>query len=319
MKLKELTCLMALLAFVCYADDDNPMAKLTFRVTDSLGKPVTTADVGVSFYLWSENPSGAVGKTDTNGTFVVEGACSVDANCSFTKDGYYHTSYRHIFPNPRREPNAVKDGKWQPWNPMVNITLREKRNPIPMYAKNYMLTKIPVWNEPVGYDFEKGEWVKPYGNGNITDMELLYAEDRPDPVESTYKIKLTIRFPGEHNGVYVKKKEISSTFQSEYFVGDDKFKEELDFVIEREKSVLKQKTELNDDEYLIFRVRSKVNEKGDLVSVHYGKIYGLKYAQSRDRYIDFTYYFNPNENDRNLEYDPNENLFDKVKFRGMAP
>ena len=30
-------------------------------------------------------------------------------------------------------------------------------------------------------------------------------------------------------------------------------------------------------------------------------------------------HFNPNENDRNLEYDPNENLFDKRKFRGMQP
>ena len=29
--------------------------------------------------------------------------------------------------------------------------------------------------------------------------------------------------------------------------------------------------------------------------------------------------FNPTPNDRNIEYDPAENLFDKVKFRGMQP
>ena len=33
--------------------------------------------------------------------------------------------------------------------------------------------------------------------------------------------------------------------------------------------------------------------------------------------IAFTYYFNSAPNDRNIEYDPNENLFDKVKFRRM--
>jgi len=31
------------------------------------------------------------------------------------------------------------------------------------------------------------------------------------------------------------------------------------------------------------------------------------------------YYFNPTPNDRNIEYDPNENLFDKKNFRGMQP
>ena len=155
---------MALMASIGYADGDGPMAKLTFRVTDSLGTPVTNAEVGVSFYLWSEKPSGAVGKTDTNGFFTVEGFCSAYANCSFVKDGYFLTSYRHTFPNPRRNPDAVRDGKWHPWNPTVEIILKEKRKPIPMYVKQVAI-KLPKNGEPFGFDFKVGDLVKPYGKG----------------------------------------------------------------------------------------------------------------------------------------------------------
>ena len=62
----------------------------------------------------------------------------------------------------------------------------------------------------------------------------------------------------------------------------------------------------------IFRVRSVRDEKtGKLISALYGKIREdiVIDMNKNGFFLKFTYYLNPNENDRNLEFDPEKNLF----------
>lgn len=54
-----------------------------------------------------------------------------------------------------------------------------------------------------------------------------------------------------------------------------------------------------------FRVRTKLDEKGDIESAHYGKIYG--------DFMSFVYFLNPTPNDRNVEFDPKKNLLQGEK------
>ena len=65
--------------------------------------------------------------------------------------------------------------------------------------------------------------------------------------------------------------------------------------------------ESNWDEYrnYYFRVRTKLDENGNVVSARYGKIYG--------DFMQFSYYFNPTPNDRNVEFDPKQNLMTNLK------
>jgi hypothetical protein len=56
----------------------------------------------------------------------------------------------------------------------------------------------------------------------------------------------------------------------------------------------------NPDRIYYFRVRTKVDDRGNIVSAHYGKIYG--------DFMQFAYYYNPTPNDRNIEFDPKQNL-----------
>ena len=59
--------------------------------------------------------------------------------------------------------------------------------------------------------------------------------------------------------------------------------------------------QLGNDEYLIFRTRTKVNEKGELLSAHYGKIDGeWKFHELHGMWIRGIY-FNGMPNDTNLE------------------
>lgn len=61
-----------------------------------------------------------------------------------------------------------------------------------------------------------------------------------------------------------------------------------------------------------YRVRTVLDETGKIKQTYYGKIHGAFYVRSalRDNpKIIFTYYLNPNSNDRNIEFDPEKNLF----------
>lgn len=58
------------------------------------------------------------------------------------------------------------------------------------------------------------------------------------------------------------------------------------------------------------RTRVKLDADGEIISAHYAKIYGDFRFDPRGA-VSFTYYFNPVPNDRNLEFDPQRNLFPK--------
>ena len=58
-------------------------------------------------------------------------------------------------------------------------------------------------------------------------------------------------------------------------------------------------TRLDAYSYIVFRTRTKVDDKGNLVSAHYGKIYGLWEFFGGIRAANVQ--FNPNPNDTNLE------------------
>ena len=49
-----------------------------------------------------------------------------------------------------------------------------------------------------------------------------------------------------------------------------------------------------------FRVRTVLDERGNVKSANYGKIYG--------DFMDLAYFFNPEPNSRNMEFDPTKNL-----------
>ena len=64
------------------------------------------------------------------------------------------------------------------------------------------------------------------------------------------------------------------------------------------------------------RVRTVLDERGQVVSALYGKIYDtIEYfpVESKTAKLRFTYYLNPVPNDRGMEFDPKRNLFTNLK------
>ena len=301
---------------------DGAKAKLTFRVADSQGHPVANANVNVFFhFLGGAKSYSSEYVTDTNGICVVEGVCSQRVNSLFTKDGCYQTEYEHKYLTSYPTLDNVKDGKWQPWNPTIEITLKEKRNPISMYAKTANVS-LPKRGEAFGFDMKKGELVKPHGNGEQADLLFMCnIEERGHILD--FKKELFVSAVQPEEGVIVNAME-GSQFRTIYEAQENGYSPWFYQVTDRTRSSILQTIEWNGTEYLTFRSRIVRDHEGKIISSHYGKIvsmrtYGADEKNPNGARVSFTYYFNPTPNDRNIEYDPNENLFDKVKFRGMQP
>ena len=165
--------------------------------------------------------------------------------------------------------------------------LKRVGKPIAMYAKSITSLRLPELNKAIGYDLMIGDWVGPYGKGVNTD--LFFNEKHTDQ-NSGYII--SVSFPKAGDGIQefiVPENEKGSGLRSPHEAPADGYRSEL------------AQTEMtNPSRNFCFRVRTKLDENGNVVSARYGKIYG-DLAQ-------FTYYLNPTLNDRNIEFDLKQNL-----------
>ena len=314
MKKQSLGCLLIFIAIVsCAAEPsaetkkiirDGAKAKLTFRVTDSLSKPVTNVNISVSF-MFLEHGKGSVinATTDTNGLCTVEALCGKEVYCYFTKNGYYQTSFHHKYLTTYPTLDNVKDGKWQPWNPTIEITLKEKRNPISMITKD-MLIKLPKKNEPYGFDCKMGDLVIPYGKGEQADFDFTFSAINRGHIFD-FKNELFITAVQQDEGLIANTRDTWSQFETDYEAQESGYLPEYHLMLDRTPSKILQQKELTGAEYLTFRSRIVRDEEGKIISSNYGKIMGIAYGlddkNPEGGAVMLFYFFNPTSNDRNLE------------------
>lgn len=293
--------------------------QVTLCITDSTGKPVEKAQLSVAFWASDSSADAVVseGQTDTNGCFISAGKTIHSMNYTITKEGFYKTGGAYWFyPCSGR---SVKDGRWQPWNPTITVVLKERRNPVPMYAKEVDVL-IPVQDKAIGFDLEKGDWVAPYGQGTASDLVFKYIAHYEDSQVFSKRMEMT--FINPRDGVQSFLLDQTSEFMSAYIAPEEGYA--LMFVEERARTRTKilKSQELGEDQYLIFRVRTVTDKAGNIVSTNYGKLYGsIDYGRMGESDgLMFLYYFNPTANDRNLEFDTTRNLFgDTYKTRISRP
>jgi hypothetical protein len=292
-----------------HARDYGAKAKITFQVVDTSERPVGRANAMIGFFNQRNPNKGIYGMTDLNGLFEASGTTIGDVNYQFTKDGFYRTQAAYWF-DRRNDPTVVKDGCWQPWNPTNRIVLKEKRNPIPMFARKYNM-KIPTGSTPTGFDLEKGDWVAPKGAGTQADIYFAYTSTNQGiPNFANY---LIMSCSNSLDGFFCYLMDTNSEFVSMYEAPTNGYQTKLTMFYDQSVGKPITKDELWANQYLIFRVRTVADTNGNIVSARYGKIYGPIDMGARDitgktGLFLFTYYFNSSET-RNLEFNPKQNLF----------
>jgi len=266
----------------------------TLKVVNEAGIAMPGIPASIGYYTNSIS-TGVDDVTDTNGLFKVQHtAMSEFADISFEAktDGYYEIWQQVNLQSPY---DPAK------WNIEKTLVLKKIFKPIAMYAKKYsMALKLPEYGKPIAYDLEIGDWIGPYGNG--INKDIIFQKDYSDKGADGYYSKVTISFPKNGDGIQiydVPDTEKGSALRSPHEAPLNGYQPE----ITREVSALKglpSKFEYDPNRIYFFRVRTSLDHNGNVVSAHYGKIYG--------DFMQFTYYLNPTPNDRNIEFDPKQNL-----------
>jgi len=211
------------------------------------------------------------------------------------KNFYSDSGYTYEFKSPI-------NGIWQPENKQLTVIIKRKKNPISMYAKRGP-EFLPAVGKEVGYDLMTGDWVKPYGKGKISDLIFCIKINKVNERESTSILSISFSNKGDGLLLFSAPYNKGSRLRSGHLAPEKGYADSLIHTRERSPGQAEKNTRDKNNNYYV-RVRTKLDDSGNVISAHYGKIYG--------DFMKFTHYLNPTPNDRNIEFNPNRNLLKKL-------
>ena len=324
--------------------------RLYVKVVDDEGVPVSNATVNVGFssghVVFGQGRScDYKAKTGQDGNAVVKfNGGSSDVYWSVQAKGYYPCDTRHEVFNIEvvQIPPIFYKVNMLEHEKRGDVVLYRKKNPQPMYAyTREMDIKSPLANGRYGFDLERFDWLPPHGRGKVADF--YYIRERPDVTNMNVKVKwrqsnyflFKDREPSHPNlgdvigriefdencGAYIGKQTGCESFPSVYRA--DPYRKYLrSFPIKIRSnggntSWLEEDDVVKCGEYMVIRSRVKCDEHGNIVSANYSKILGSMGLMGMVGLEEAV--FNPRPNDTNLEFDPERNLYQGTKGRGMIP
>ena len=299
-------------------------------VTDrETGKPMSGIPVHATFRSaggWNGEYSGLErdeAVTDENGRCTVSGRMNrIKGASAGVKNlpGYYDAGVAPTY----TDSSFIKLNRWQPDGQTLHLALDRIINPMPLFIHKERLRRrakaADTWwkaETSYSYDLLKADWLPPLGKGEVADItvtrhehEVLGIGQSPNFYRAEAFIdRMTIRFNGDDNGIQeitppkgtaIRIRTASlSGYQSEKKIWN---KRDLNLFFT---------TSYSKELCQCFRIRTKRNEKGEVVEAFYGKMYGdfkIYTGNYKAAGIEFTYYLNPNPNDNNLEWDRKTNL-----------
>lgn len=279
---------------------NGAQAKVCYRVVDDTGVPVGNATAHVTFKSDGrpqDNFSGCV-VTDTNGVFIAEHRVNDKFSCIICKDGFYQSHVIRPFMDTSQ--NYVVDGKWYPYGEIQTVVLKKIRKP-EVVGKQHIDQSIPVFGEWCGYDLEVADWISPHGHGKYNDVMIRFFAREVRPVDFGYKMEISFaHLP--FAGSYLQRKDVFSELVCTYAASTNAIYEKYrEFEVDRAGATRRIWNQLDDEHYIVFRTRTKVNDRGELVSAHYGRIDGKWKFHELHRMTIKGIYFNAASNDVNLE------------------
>ena len=307
-----------------------------FVVDDRTGEPMKDVSVTGSFRMdngWlafkgGEPPNRDSAVTDVNGRCRLRGRTNCGRMGVWARNppsGYY--APRRGWGRRFSEKNFL--GIWQPDNLVATIRLQRVERPIPLFIKR--VTKVerggftadifPKGEDTLRYDLLMGDWLAPVGTGRVADVTFTRhpREDLGEGVNGadvrgpSYRDSMTVRFPGEGNGLVESNPPPSLRLRIRT-APEDGYRPEYLCWKGRDKK-LEHVGSYDENRCFCFRIRTRRDDRGRIVGAYYGKIYGdITFVyQFRPEFVPvasvcMSYYLNPTPLDRNLEWDRKTNL-----------
>lgn len=274
------------------------------KVVGENGEPIAGAEVEIHYVNFERAKIKSL-TTDENGKIQDKGKADLRLKVYVSKDGYYR---------------SITGGLERDKNHNLRMILRKKMNPIPLFARKFR-SKVPVLGKTCAFDFEVSDWVIPYGSGKNKDMLIHVVEVAS--VSGQLGGKLHISFPGEGEGIMKVSPENGFLNGSEMRMPHLAAKNLYDSELERIEYD-HHNSNLDWESGYFIKIR-EVKEEDGSNKYNYVKVQrdfkfhmgGGKYIKEEWRdenpdeygFIEFSYWFNPKINDRNLEFDSDRNLF----------
>ena len=272
-------------------------------------------------------PNESFARTDVNGFCRLRGRTNIgEAGVSVREapPGFYRPRYGEGWSFRRK--NLL--GIWQPDNLVATIRLQRVECPIPLFIKRVTKAErggfttdiFPKGEDTLRYDLLMGDWLAPVGTGRVADVTFTRhpREDLGEGVNGadvrgpSYRDSMTVRFPGEGNGIVELHPPPSLRLRIRT-APEDGYRPEYLCWKGRDKT-LEHVGSYDENRCFCFRIRTRRDDRGRIVGAYYGKIYGdITFAyQFRPEFVPasvcMSYYLNPTPLDRNLEWDRKTNL-----------
>ncbi len=315
--------------------------KLNVKAVDESGLAIPGADVHARVIYPEKYKDGSndfKGKTDQSGDFSVEsGTTSCVVPIKVSKEGYYSSCMEYLYLSELNK-NTKSGERMLPWNPTVCIILKKIGKAVPMYARGAIRKTVDIPSQDMahGYDLLLDDWIAPHGKGKVSDLKMLAHIEIID--KKNYDATLSITFPNQGDGWFVLQelKGIESELKYPREAPLEGYLSDPIVLKYRKKISYEQPVGGNPYGY-IFRLRTKFDERGNVVSAIYAKIIDGKLHTRVDSrrlenpilfgaspklmtekgsesgcYFRMHYYLNPVANDRTLEFDRATNLAPEV-------
>ena len=273
-------------------------------------------------------PNESFARTDVNGFCRLRGRTNIgEAGVSVREapPGFYRPRYGEGWSFRRK--NLL--GIWQPDNLVATIRLQRVECPIPLFIKRVTKAErggfttdiFPKGEDTLRYDLLMGDWLAPVGTGRVADVTFTRhpREDLGEGVNGadvrgpSYRDSMTVRFPGEGNGLVELHPPPSYRLRIRTAPEDGYRSEYLCWRGTNRK--LEDDSNYDENRCFCFRIRTRRDDRGRIVEAYYGKIYGdITFVyQFRPEFVPvasvcMSYYLNPTPLDRNLEWDRKTNL-----------
>jgi hypothetical protein len=308
-----------------------PDVKVTLKVIDEDNLPIEGASATVNFKAGTEGNS-KTEKTDSDGLATLSGSSTRFIEYGAGKEGYYPTWYEKSY---TKFTGMTGFRHWEPWNETLTLTLRKIIDPRALYIGNNKTggytgqpMELPGSNKEYGYDLISRDWVVPYGLGTHRDFVFKLTGKKTGRREYDYTLKLNFSNDGDGIQQYDADPMYGSRLRLPHKAPVNGYNKEL---IQRKARTFDQflANDFPDNRNYFFRIRTKKDDNGNIVSALYGKIYGninFYPADTMERppqvdpdlkdKISMLYYLNPDSNDRNLESDYKKNIFPSKRKYG---
>ena len=336
MDMKTVKGAIVVLGLLSMCQSNADLAKVgAFVVDGRTGEPLKNVLVRGGFdnhWGWlavkgAPLPNESFARTDANGFCRLRGRTNIgEAGVSVREapPGFYRPRYGEGWSLRRK--NLL--GIWQPDNLVATIRLQRVEHPIPLFVKRvakvtrgvFTADIFPKGEDTLRYDLLMGDWLAPVGTGRVADVTFTRhpREDLGEGVNGadvrgpSYRDSMTVRFPGEGNGLVESNPPPNLRLRIRT-APEDGYRPEYLCWKGRDKT-LEHVGSYDENRCFCFRIRTRRDDRGRIVGAYYGKIYGdITFAyQFRPEFVPasvcMSYYLNPTPLDRNLEWDRKTNL-----------